>query len=66
MIPSISSVFFELPGTKAVVAAAENKKDFEMLETLFGCFNCCFKSQSTARVIAGRSVHITTLFPGQA
>ena len=27
---------------------------------------CCFTSQSTAMVMAGRSVHLTTLFPGQA
>ena len=27
---------------------------------------CCFTSQSTAMVITGRSVHLTTLFPGQA
>ena len=26
----------------------------------------CFTSQSTAMVMAGRSVHLTTLFPGQA
>ena len=38
MKPSISSVFCELPGTKALLAAAENKKDFEMLEILFVSF----------------------------
>ena len=30
------------------------------------CFFCCFMSQSTAMVMAGQSVHLTTLFPGQA
>ena len=27
---------------------------------------CCFTSKSTAMVMAQRSVHLTTLFPGQA
>ena len=31
----------------------------------FGLF-WCFSSQSTAMVILGQSVHLTTLFPGQA
>ena len=33
-----------------------------------GIFVCCvaLRPKSTARVIAGRSVHLTTLFPGQA
>ena len=36
----------------------------ELTFVLFVCF-CCF-TKSTAMVIAGRSVHLTTLFPGQA
>ena len=39
----------------------------------FSCFCCCLfvcfialRPKSTAMVIAGRSVHLTTLFPGQA
>ena len=32
---------------------------------LFVCF-VALRSKSTAMVIAGRSVHLTTLFPGQA
>ena len=32
---------------------------------LFVCF-VALRSKSTALVIAGRSVHLTTLFPGQA
>ena len=32
---------------------------------LFVCF-CALRPKSTAMVIAGRSVHLTTLFPGQA
>ena len=31
----------------------------------FVCFNA-LRPKSTAMVIAGRSVHLTTLFPGQA
>ena len=35
----------------------------------FFCLFVCFvalRTKSTAMVIAGRSVHLTTLFPGQA
>ena len=34
----------------------------------FVCFFCfvALRPKSTAMVIAGRSVHLTTLFPGQA
>ena len=32
---------------------------------LFVCF-CALRPMSTAMVIAGRSVYLTTLFPGQA
>ena len=40
-----------------------------ILQTLdFVCFVCfvALRPKSTAMVIAGRSVHLTTLFPGQA
>ena len=40
--------------------------DFETtLIILFVCF-VALRPKSTAMVIAGRSVHLTTLFPGQA
>ena len=29
------------------------------------CLFCCFTSQATAMVMAGLSIHLTTLFPGQ-
>ena len=32
----------------------------------FFCFFVALRPMSTAMVIAGRSVHLTTLFPGQA
>ena len=35
-----------------------------LLEFLFVCF-VALRPKSTAMVIAGRSVHLTTLFPGQ-
>ena len=35
------------------------------LNCLFVCF-VALRPKSTAMVIAGRSVHLTTLFPGQA
>ena len=33
---------------------------------LFVCLFVALRPKSTAMVIAGRSVHLTTLFPGQA
>ena len=33
---------------------------------LFVCFVAALRPKSTAMVIAERSVHLTTLFPGQA
>ena len=42
---------------------------YRRLITVFVClFVCLFalRPMSTAMVIAGRSVHLTTLFPGQA
>ena len=41
----------------------------ENVNILFVCLFVCFvalRPKSTAMVIAGRSVHLTTLFPGQA
>ena len=38
---------------------------FFILHCLFACF-VALRPKSTAMVIAGRSVHLTTLFPGQA
>ena len=36
-----------------------------IISDLFVCF-VALRPKSTAMVIAGRSVHLTTLFPGQA
>ena len=33
---------------------------------MFVCLFVALRPKSTAMVIAGRSVHLTTLFPGQA
>ena len=50
----------------------ESTSGFEMSVTYFKCMFVCFvcfvalRPKSTAMVIAGRSVHLTTLFPGQA
>ena len=38
---------------------------FGVSNNLFVCF-VALRPKSTAMVIAGRSVHLTTLFPGQA
>ena len=39
---------------------------FKPIPVLFVCFFVALCPMSTAMVIAGRSVHLTTLFPGQA
>ena len=43
----------------------------QVKNTVMTCFVCLFvfvalRTMSTAMVIAGRSVHLPTLFPGQA
>ena len=40
-------------------------EQFDLDVCLFVCF-VALRPKSTAMVIAGRSVHLTTLFPGQA
>ena len=39
---------------------------FERKIHVFFCVFVALRPKSTAMVIAGRSVHLTTLFPGQA
>ena len=39
--------------------------DERTISKLFVCLFCYFKSQSTAMVMAGRSVHLSTLFLGK-
>ena len=46
-----------------VPAPAHLIKNLIMIVCLFVLF-CCFSSKSTAMVMGGRSVHLTTLFPG--
>ena len=41
------------------------KKHANNLACLFVCF-VALRAKSTAMVMAGQSVHLTTLFPGQA
>ena len=52
---------------------AENSQNpaisLNSIYVLFVCLSVCYvalRPKSTAMVIAGRSVHLTTLFPGQA
>ena len=42
---------------------SRNKKEVQMSD--FVCF-VALRPKTTAMVMAGRSVHLTTLFPGQA
>ena len=44
----------------------ENKKITDIFRLSFVCLFVALRPKSTAMVIAGRSVHLTTLFPGQA
>ena len=53
------------------LAQGHNKVQTMRLEpatprSLFVCLFVALRPKSTAMVIAGRSVHLTTLFPGQA
>ena len=41
-------------------------KSIKLLNWYWFCLFPCFTSQSTAMVITGWSVHLTTLVPGQA
>ena len=50
-------------GTNSVVVKKVDRVTFYSF--LFVCF-VALRPKSTAMVIAGRSVHLTTLFPGQA
>ena len=47
---------------------AKKQPFFFLFQCMFVCFVCfvALRPKSTAMVIAGRSVHLTTLFPGQA
>ena len=48
-----------------IVGIKHEPATFGVLFVLFVCF-VALRPKSTAMVIAGRSVHLTTLFPGQA
>ena len=47
------------------IANSEDPDEMQTVLFLFVCF-VALRPKSTAMVIAGRSVHLTTLFPGQA
>ena len=51
-----------------ILYAILNKSENATLQCFILCFVCCvaLHPKSTAMVMAGRSVHLTTLFPGQA
>ena len=54
---------------KSMIRAFCDDKHFTAaVHSLFGCLLVfvALRPKSTAMVIAGRSVHLTTLFPGQA
>ena len=55
---------------RAVVTVNIRSRSFKYnLQTMYLFLFVCFvalRPKSTAMVIAGRSVHLTTLFPGQA
>ena len=50
---------------RTIIMESLNIKEVKLLELLFVCF-VALRPKSTAMVTAGRSVHLTTLFPGQA
>ena len=61
---SIYSIGF-VPGHPWVDFQPRCRKDFSHDVTLVACLFCCFTSQATAKVMAGRSVQLTTFFLGK-
>ena len=63
-----AQVILPTPGQKTNRQTEQTKSSLgpkEKSVCLFVCF-VALRPKSTAMVIAGRSVHLTTLFPGQA
>ena len=59
--------FFSNFKEKIANSRIKEKTEINMMSPLcFVCKFCCFTSQSTAMVMGGQSVHLTTPFPGQA
>ena len=58
-----TTFFIILYNAKFKQTCTQNKISHEVY--LFVCF-VALRPKSTAMVMAGRSVHLTTLFPGQA
>ena len=54
-----------LPNTTDLICQSQCTQHVQSIVCLFVCF-IALRPKSTAMVIAGRSVHLTTLFPGQA
>ena len=56
---AVCAIYASCAGTAA------HRHNNRIMICLFVCF-VALRPKSTAKVIAGRSVHLTTLFPGQA
>ena len=62
MTKSLDPVIVDFPYTPITISTGCQRLE---IGTLLVCF-VALRPKSTAMVIAGRSVHLTTLFPGQA
>ena len=63
----VCGYFFSSFKEKFANSRIKEKTEKNMMSPLcFVCKFCCFMSQSTAMVMGGQSVHLTTPFPGQA
>ena len=52
--------------TCAILIDLQSRKNKILWVEMFVCLFCCFSPKSTAMVMAGWSVKLTSLFPGQA
>ena len=70
MIPKIISIIFVLSNISFWRVKEMSRGDISFINTQNICFYfvlfVALRPKSTAMVMAGRSVHLTTLFPGKA
>ena len=65
LAPSIVEVKAKYKFSSSAFPKSENARVLSCFYSLFVCF-VALRPKSTAMVIAGQSVHLITLFPGQA
>ena len=59
------TLFLRIFDLRSLIVVTFSIDTYPVRDCLFVCF-VALRPKSTATVMAGRSVHLTTLFPGQA